>query len=156
MFRRLTLGAVALLLPACLALAPTRAAAQRSTTPAGVSRLATRAGDGAVSLAPVTNNALLSASGGGASHRSLVVAGALGFLIPGAGHVYAGETRRGLIVFGATMLGAYFALTDGMPTSASVPGSVVYVGGWVFSVADGVLAANRFNSSRQEMAASRR
>lgn len=156
MFRRLTLGAVALLVPVCLALAPTRAAAQRSTTPAGVSLLATRARDGAVSIPSLTNNGLLSAEGGGVAHRSPVIAGALGFLIPGVGHVYAGETRRELIVFGATIVGAYFALTDGMPTSASVPGSVVYVGGWVFSVADGVLAANRFNGSHQETAASRR
>lgn len=150
MFPGLTFGAVALFLPGCLALAPTGAAAQRWTTPAGVSRFATRARDGAHSPTPAANVLPVSTEGGGAAHRSPVIAGALGFLIPGAGHVYAGETRRGWTVFGATMLGAYFALTDGMPTSASVPGSVVFVGGWAFSVADGVLAANRFNRSHQK------
>jgi hypothetical protein len=81
-------------------------------------------------------------------HRSQILAGSLGFVIPGLGHAYAGETKRGLIVFGVTMAGAFAALSDGMPNGASVPGSLVMLGGWTFSVVDGVLAARRFNRRR--------
>jgi hypothetical protein len=79
------------------------------------------------------------------SRRSPVVAGALGFVVPGAGHFYAGEPRRGWTVLGVTMVGAFFALSDGMPRAASTAGSVAFVGGWGFSIVDGALAAGRWN-----------
>ena len=82
------------------------------------------------------------------SRRSPVIAGTLGFLVPGGGHVYAGEPRRGLLVLGLTTVGAFFALTDGMPHTASTIGSLLFVGGWSFSIIDGVLAAGRHNRRR--------
>ena len=79
------------------------------------------------------------------SHRDPVLAGALGFLVPGAGHFYAGESRRGWTVLGVTMTGAFFALSDGAPRAASSAGAVVMIGGVAFSIVDGSLAAVRYN-----------
>ena len=87
----------------------------------------------------------LGAPASAASRRSPVIAGTLGFLVPGGGHLYAGEPRRGLLVLGLTTVGAFFALTDGTPHTASTIGSVLFVGGWSFSIIDGALAAGRHN-----------
>jgi hypothetical protein len=98
-------------------------------------------------LRPATTDAwhILGTPASAASRRSPVIAGTLGFLVPGGGHLYAGEPRRGLLVLGLTTVGAFFALTDGTPHTASTIGSVLFVGGWSFSVIDGVLAAGRHN-----------
>lgn len=79
------------------------------------------------------------------SHRYPIIAGTLGFIIPGAGHFYASEPGRGVTVLAVTMVGAFFALSDGTPTAIAAVGSVAYVGGWAFSVVDGSLAAHRYN-----------
>lgn len=82
------------------------------------------------------------------AYRSPLLAGTLGFVIPGGGHVYAGESGRGWLVLGVTFVGAYFALTDGTPRAAATVGSAAFVGGWIFSVVDGTLAAGRHNRRR--------
>lgn len=84
----------------------------------------------------------------GASHRYPAVGSALGFVLPGLGHVYSTEYRRGSLVFAVTMTGAFFALSDGSPQAAAAAGSVFYVGGWLFSIVDGAFAADRYNRRR--------
>lgn len=88
------------------------------------------------------------------SHRYAVVGGVLGFALPGLGHVYSSEWRRGGVVFLVTMTGAFFALSDPSPQAAAAVGSVFYVGGWLFSVVDGAFAAGRYNR-RHEAAVAR-
>ena len=84
------------------------------------------------------------------SHRYPVIAGTLGFIVPGAGHFYASEPGRGVTVLAGTMVGAFFALSDGTPNLIAVVGSVAYVGGWTFSVVDGSLAAHRYNLRHEQ------
>lgn len=79
------------------------------------------------------------------SHRNPILAGTLGFMVPGVGHFYAGEPRRGWTVLGVTMTAALFALSDGAPRTASTAAAVVMLGGWAFGIVDGSLAAVRYN-----------
>lgn len=79
------------------------------------------------------------------SHRYPAVGSALGFIVPGLGHVYSTEYRRGSLVFAVTMTGAFFALSDPSPQAAAAVGSVFFVGGWLFSIVDGAFAADRYN-----------
>ena len=85
-----------------------------------------------------------------AEHRSPLLAGALGVL-PGAGHLYAGEGRRGLAVAGVW-------LASGLVMFSHAHGSVVgmatavNVGTYVFSIADAALAAQRFNARHKSSA----
>jgi hypothetical protein len=84
--------------------------------------------------------------------RSPVLAGLLGFVVPGAGHVYAGEPARGLLTL-ATYVGTMALLTE-LPSRHKAPAAVAFVGVWGFGVVDGALAAQRHNARRER--ASRR
>jgi hypothetical protein len=78
--------------------------------------------------------------------RSPIVAGFLGVL-PGLGHVYAGETGRGLAVFGVWFASG-LVMFSGADRAVTGVGAVVNLGTYVFSIADAALAAERFNARR--------
>ena len=82
------------------------------------------------------------------ARREPIIAGFLGTL-PGLGHVYAGEPKRGLVVAGAWFAGGLvaFSSADKAVTSA---GAIVLLGSQVFSIADAALAAQRFNKRHAE------
>ena len=126
--------AVGLLLAAGFALAPGKIVAQRAT-PDSARELRLPPPSVHIATGPA---------------RSPLVAGALGFIVPGSGHFYAGEARRGWAVLGITMVGAFFARSDGTPRAVATAGSVLFVGGWTFSVVDGSLAASRYNRRHQD------
>ena len=67
----------------------------------------------------------------GMRHKEPAVAGLLG-LAPGAGHIYTGESMRGLTWLAGTLVGLVLFL---------VPGVLV----WVVSIADATLCARRVN-----------
>ena len=79
---------------------------------------------------------------------------ALGYIFPGAGHVYAGEPRRGFAAIGAASVGA-MAMLAGMGRALSpdargaealfVTGASLYVGAWLYSAVDAPFAARRHN-----------
>jgi hypothetical protein len=78
--------------------------------------------------------------------KSPVGAGLLGLVVPGAGHVYAGEPIRGGVTL-ATYVGAAAVISDG-PDALWRAGGVVLLGAWVFGVVDGAQAARRHNAGR--------
>jgi hypothetical protein len=79
-----------------------------------------------------------------AKRRSPLVAGFLGVL-PGVGHMYAGETRRGLAV-GGIWLGSGLVMFGGADRAVTSVAAVVNIATYVFSIADAALAAERFNA----------
>jgi hypothetical protein len=76
--------------------------------------------------------------------RSPLVAGFLGVL-PGLGHAYAGEGRRGLAV-AAVWLGSGMVMFSSAHKAVTGAGAVVNIASYVFSIADAALAAERFNA----------
>lgn len=98
--------------------------------------------------------------------RYPAVAATLG-IIPGAGHLYAGEYGRGLAIMGGiagvALATAFIAVGDCIGEDASVEsceddnvltaGSVLMLGIWGWSIADAWMAANRAN--RRAAAASK-
>lgn len=60
---------------------------------------------------------------------------ALGIAIPGAGHVYAGETTRGLL-FGATAITGAVVAFRGAEGATSDAGGLVWIGAWAASLFD--------------------
>lgn len=78
-----------------------------------------------------------------ASHRSPLLAGFLG-VIPGLGHAYAGEPRRGLAVAGVWFASGLvmFSSSENVLTGTAAG---VNIASYVFSIADAVLAAQRYN-----------
>lgn len=102
--------------------------------------------------------------------KSPALAVALG-IVPGAGHLYAGEARRGLTVVGAiaavALTSAFIAVGDcdgDVSTSSSeescendnvlAAGGLVILGIWGWSIVDAGLAANRTNRRRARAATS--
>ena len=79
-----------------------------------------------------------------ARRRSPLVAGFLGVL-PGVGHMYAGETGRGLAV-GGVWLGSGLVMFGGADRAVTSVAAVVNIATYVFSIADAALAAERFNA----------
>jgi hypothetical protein len=100
---------------------------------------------GAVALVFATSGAAQRATPSGATtpRRVPIVAGFLGAL-PGLGHAYAGEPRRGLAVAGVWLAGGFMALNSSQQVVANV-GGLLILGSHVFSIADAALAAERFN-----------
>lgn len=60
---------------------------------------------------------------------------ALGVAIPGAGHVYAGETTRGLL-FGAAAIAGGVVAFHGAEGATSEAGALVWIGAWGASLFD--------------------
>jgi hypothetical protein len=79
----------------------------------------------------------------GTAHRIPLLAGVLGIL-PGLGHVYAGEPGRGLIVAGV-WLGSGMVAFSSANKVVTGAGGVVLIGASVYGIADAALAAERFN-----------
>ena len=79
----------------------------------------------------------------GTAHRIPLLAGVLGIL-PGLGHVYAGEPRRGLIVAGVWLGSGMVAFSSANKVVTGTAG-VVLIGASVYGIADAALAAERFN-----------
>jgi TM2 domain-containing membrane protein YozV len=75
---------------------------------------------------------------------------ALGIAIPGAGHVYAGETMRG-IVFGATAVTGAVMAFRGAQGATSEAGSLLWLGAWSASLFD-LPRALREHEDRPEVA----
>ncbi|MCC6928721.1 MAG: hypothetical protein IT359_07000 [Gemmatimonadaceae bacterium] len=83
--------------------------------------------------------------------KSPGVAAALG-MVPGVGHLYAGEVNRGWLLMAAYWTG-YLMVRGGRTDTVGKVGGVVVVGGWLFSVVDGANAARRYNARAQGGAA---
>ncbi|HEU4996137.1 MAG TPA: hypothetical protein VFT29_15075 [Gemmatimonadaceae bacterium] len=75
--------------------------------------------------------------------REPIVAALLGVL-PGLGHAYAGEPKRGLAVAGVWLAGSVAAFGSSN-TLVSGTGGVLLLGSQIFSIADAALAVGRFN-----------
>ena len=88
--------------------------------------------------------AVRAADSAAAKHRSPLIAGFLGVL-PGVGHVYAGETGRGLTVAGV-WFGSGMVMFSGADRVVTSVAAVVNIATYVFSIADAALAAERFNA----------
>lgn len=86
----------------------------------------------------------LTAADAAGQHRSPLAAGLLG-IIPGVGHAYAGEGRRGLVV-ASVWLGSGMLMFSDADKSIVVVATVVNVGTYLFSITDAALAADRFNA----------
>lgn len=76
--------------------------------------------------------------------KSPQAAAALG-MMPGVGHLYAGEVNRGWLLMAAYWTG-YFMMRGGRTDTVGKVGGVVVVGGWLFGVVDGANAARRTNA----------
>jgi uncharacterized protein YraI len=72
-------------------------------------------------------------------------------LITGGGQFYAGDTSRGLIMFavgdGALIVGCGLAASNGSYALCGV-GALVYVGTWIYSIADAAPTTRRMNEQR--------
>lgn len=77
-------------------------------------------------------------------HRDPFVAGVLGALLPGLGHMYAGELWRGATVFLVAEGGMITALKAENGTAGGVAGTVGF-GAYLFSILDAPGAASRYN-----------
>ena len=88
--------------------------------------------------------ASVAADSAAAKRRDPLIAGFLGVL-PGVGHVYAGETGRGLAVAGV-WLGSGLVMFGGADRAVTSVAAVVNIATYVFSIADAALAAERFNA----------
>ena len=87
------------------------------------------------------------ADSAGTPHREPIVAGFLG-VVPGLGHAYAGEPKRGLVV-AAVWFGAGLMAFNSSNKVVTGTGGVLLLGSQVFSVADAALAAERFNKRHE-------
>lgn len=126
----------------------------------GSAQLAAPRLDAAVSLVPASGGEMRSATSptpapdrlviavpfdaSAPERRSPLVAGFLGVL-PGLGHAYAGEGRRGLAV-AAVWLGSGMVMFSSANKAVTGAGAVVNIASYVFSIADAALAAERFNA----------
>jgi TM2 domain-containing membrane protein YozV len=79
------------------------------------------------------------------ARKSPPLAGALGLLYPGAGQLYAGETRRALWTFAVATTGLSLAL-QAPDRRVATAGGIVYLGGMAFSVVDAVRSAAARNA----------
>lgn len=84
--------------------------------------------------------------------KSPLLAGTLGFVIPGLGHLYAGEPGRGALTF-LTYLGSAVLIAEG-PEGADGVGGLFFLGSWAFGAVDGALAAYRHNRDGERSALS--
>lgn len=75
--------------------------------------------------------------------KSPQAAAALG-MMPGVGHIYAGEINRGWLLLAAYWTG-YLMIRGGRTDTVGKVGGVMVVGGWLFGVVDGANAARRTN-----------
>jgi len=94
-------------------------------------------------------------------HKDVVVALLLSFMLPGAGHMYAGEVKKGMIILAiffilgmvlalaifATASNAYFSSDPISIAFVVIIGSVVAVVIWLYQMYDAYQAALRFNAS---------
>jgi len=76
--------------------------------------------------------------------KSPQAAAALG-MMPGVGHLYAGEVNRGWLLMAAYWTG-YFMVRGGRTDTVGKLGGAMVVGGWLFGVVDGANAARRTNA----------
>jgi hypothetical protein len=83
--------------------------------------------------------------------RDGFVAGALGALVPGLGHVYAGEPWRGLAVFAVTEGGLVTALKSDDRYVRATAGSLGF-GAYLYGIMDAPAAADRYNRRHTERA----
>ena len=103
-----------------------------------------------------------------AGYKDPKAAVAWGYLLPGAGHIYAGESVKGLLVMatsvGALVVGTIVTLNSGDDNAEigfdydfsvgetnwtpSYIGAGVYALGWIYSVVDAGKAAERTNRKR--------
>ncbi|MFN8668692.1 MAG: hypothetical protein U0164_16045 [Gemmatimonadaceae bacterium] len=83
--------------------------------------------------------------------KSPQAAAALG-MMPGVGHIYAGEINRGWLLMAAYWTG-YFIIRGGRTDTVGKVGGVMVVGGWLFGVVDGANAARRTNARLRRLRA---
>lgn len=76
--------------------------------------------------------------------KSGMVAFGLGYLFPGAGHFYAGESWRGASILGVVTGGTMFAMSD-EATDVAAAAVLVSFGTYLWSMVDAPLAARRHN-----------
>jgi hypothetical protein len=87
--------------------------------------------------------------------RSAATAFVLSFLIAGGGQIYAGETKKGVLLMLAELGGAGLIIHDlttcdelltvGCNETKQVAGAVLVLGSWIFSMIDAPGAARRYN-----------
>jgi hypothetical protein len=83
------------------------------------------------------------------THKSVALASLLGLAFPGAGHWYAEEDRRALVVAAIYYPTAiYTSQTGNTPARGAIPTilGVAFLGSLAFSWIDGTLAAERHNA----------
>lgn len=71
-------------------------------------------------------------------------------LIPGGGHIYAGETNKGLTLLAVGLGGAIGgSLLSGITgsTAPALLGIAAYLGAWVYGILDGQKAVERYNAA---------
>lgn len=151
---------IAILAAALMVLAPVasrRASAQRPSPVAAHASLA--AADSALhTAAPQALRsqpllAIVASDSIAVRRRSPIVAGVLGVL-PGLGHIYAGEPGRGLAV-GGIWLGTGLVMFGGGDRTVRGVAAVVNLATYVFGIADAALAAQRFNARQARTAPGR-
>ena len=98
---------------------------------------------------------------GDAGYRHPDVGRLLGIVIPGAGHLYAGETAKGLGLLAVGGLGAAFLISQlpcggGGQEPCDAPmlafGGLAYLASEIYSIADAAQAARRANVIRPQLA----
>jgi hypothetical protein len=87
--------------------------------------------------------------------RSAATAFVLSFLIAGGGQIYAGETKKGVLLMLAELGGAGLIIHDlatcdeplsvGCNKTKQVAGAVLVLGSWIFSMVDAPGATRRYN-----------
>lgn len=89
---------------------------------------------------PGTNDTVLDAR----TTKSPLAAAALSMIFPGAGHVYAGKQRRGLLVAAVYWTGVAI-IQNGRHDRVGKIGGTMFLGAWGFGMIDGARAASEWN-----------
>ena len=85
--------------------------------------------------------------------KSRLVAFGLGYLFPGAGHFYAGESWRGATIMGVVYGSIMFMMSEPESSTAIDAAGVVALGTYLWSMIDAPMAANRQNRRARAQAA---
>ncbi len=77
--------------------------------------------------------------------KSPVAAGCLSAVIPGVGQIYNGDTWKGIACLGVSMTGSLMSSEEDL----QIPGAIIFLGVWVYSIADAVITAKKINTGKK-------
>ena len=97
-----------------------------------------------------------------AKEKSPVAAGCLSAFIPGVGQIYNGDTWKGVACLGGSMIASTLMFIPKTETTYDypyvyeettfplmIPGLILGLGVWGFSIADAVITANKINQGKR-------